>query len=704
MGTATTPRIRNVVLLGHSGAGKTTLVEALLHRAGAIPRPGRVEDGSTVCDHEPEEVRRGISLSLAVAPFEWTAPDGQTCKINLLDTPGYADFVGAVDAGVQVADLAVIVVSAVDGVEVGTEHAWQRCVAAGLPRLVFVTKEDRPRADFHRVLDQLRGTFGAGIVPLELPLGEEDAFHGVADVLSDEGLAYDPDGRHHTCPVPDDVAAEEHRLHDEVAEEIVSGDDEQLERYLAGEVPTGEELGRTLAHEVRDGLEVPVLVGSGVTGVAVDRLADYLCTLGPSPADRPRTVLVGDAVVTVDADPAGEPLAFVFRTLADPFVGQVSLLKVLSGTLRAEDHLVNTTTGADERLHGLFTLRGKEHVPVTEVVAGDVVAVAKLSASPTGTALGSRTTPVRVPGPPERPAPFALALRPVTQADDDKLSGALTRLVAEDPTLRVDRTGDAGGGHGQTVLRGIGDTHLAVALERLARKFGVHVEPEDVRVGYRETIAREVRVEGKIKKQSGGHGQFAVVQLTVSPGPRGSGFAFVDSVVGGAIPRGYLPAVERGLTEAMAAGGPRGYPVVDLRVEVTDGKYHSVDSSDMAFRTAAGHGLREALATAGSVVLEPVSAVTVTVPGASQGDVLGDLSARRGRIVATTALDDGRHEIRALVPEAELARYVLELRSLTGGRGQFVAEHDHDDVVPAHLVDRLGAGGGGSLARVSRAR
>jgi elongation factor G len=694
MGTATTPRIRNVVLLGHSGAGKTTLAEALLHRAGVLPRPGRVEDGSTVCDHEPEEVKRGISLSLALAPFDWTAPDGASYKVNLVDTPGYADFVGSVDAALAVADLAVLVVSAVDGVEVGTKQAWDRCVAAGLPRLVFVTKEDRPRADFHRVLAQLRERFGGGIVPLELPLGEEDTFTGVADVLTEEGLEYSPDGRHHTVPVPADVAEEEHRLHDEVAEEIVSGDDEQLERYLAGDVPTGAELGRTLAHEVRDGLEVPVLVGSALTGVGVDRLADYLCELGPSPADRPRTVHVGGTEVTVDADPAGDPLVLVFRTLADPFVGQVSLLKVLSGTVRAEDHLVNTTTGTDERLHGLFALRGKEHLPVEQVVAGDIAAVAKLAGSPTGTALAARSTPVRVPGPPERTAPYALALRPLTQSDDDKLSGALARLVAEDPTLRVERT-TGHGGHSQTVLRGAGDTHLAVALERLARKFGVRVEAEDVKVAYRETISRAVQVEGKVKKQSGGHGQFAVVQLKVSPAPRGTGVEFVDSIVGGAIPRGYLPAVERGVTEAMAAGGPHGFPVVDLRVECVDGKYHSVDSSDMAFRTAASHGLREALAAGGSVVLEPVSALTVTVPAAHQGDVLGDLSARRGRILSTTTLDDGRQQIHALVPEAELARYVLELRSLTGGRGEFVSAHDHDDVLPPQLVDRLAAGASG---------
>jgi elongation factor G len=704
MGTVSTSKIRNVALVGHSGSGKTTLAEALLLRAGAITRAGRVEDGSTVCDFEPEEIARGISLSVALAPFEWTAPDGETYKVNLLDTPGYADFVGGVDAAMSVADLVVVVVSAVDGLEAGAEMAWEQAAALGLPRMVFVTKEDKPRADFRRVLAQLHAVFGAGIVPLELPLGEQDAFHGIADVLSEHGLEYAADGHHHDEAMPADVVEEERRLHDELAEEIVSGDDDQLERYLSGDLPDARELERTLAHEIRDCVAFPVMVGSATTGVGVDRLADLLCELGPSPADRLRRVIVGAPddghELAIDVDPAGDPLAYVFRTVADPFVGQLSLFQVLSGTLTAEDHLVNTTTGVEERLHGLFHLRGKEHLPTERVVAGDLAAVSKLTASPTGTALARGTTPVRVVGLPPRPTPYGLALRPLTQSDDDKLSGALARLVAEDPTLRVDRIGGAGSAHGQTVLRGAGDIHLAVALERLARKFGVNVATDDVQVAYRETIAGPAEAEGKIKKQSGGHGQFAVAQLRVSPLPRGAGFEFVDSVVGGAIPRNYVPAVERGVTESMATGGLHGFPVVDVRVECYDGKYHSVDSSDMAFRTAAAHGLREALIAAGTVILEPVSAVTITMPAAYQGDVLGDLSSRRARIVSTAALDDGHHEIHALVPEAELARYVLDLRSLTGGRGTFTADHHHDDVVPTHLVERAM---GGSVAGGARA-
>ncbi|GEN80452.1 elongation factor G [Actinotalea fermentans] len=642
-----------------------------------------------MCDTEPEEIKRGISLSPAIAPFPWKAPDGREYTINLIDTPGYADFAAGVDAALSVADLALIVVSAVDGVEVGTEIVWKQCEELGIPRMVFLTKEDKPRADFHRVLEQMRATFGSGLVPLELPIGEEEAFHGVADVLTEEGYAYDGDGTHHTQALSGEVADEEKRLHDEVAEEIVSGDDEQLERYLSGDVPSVDELEKALVHEVRDGSEFPVLVGSALTGVGVDRLADYLCELAPSPADRPAVVRAGtpDGPETeVVADPAGEPLLYVFRTVADPFVGQVSLFKVLSGTVRNEDRLVNGVTGTEERMHGLFRMRGKEHTNVESLVAGDIGAVAKLAATPTGSTLAKRGQTVHVPAPAKRPTPYALALKPLTQADDDKLSSAMQRLVGEDPSLAIDRNDWS-----QTILRGTGDTHIAVALERLARKFGVNVVTEDVRIAYRETITRTAEAEGKLKKQSGGHGQYAVCQLRVSAAERGEGSAFIDSIVGGAIPRNFIPAVEKGVLEQMALGGVHGFPVVDVKVECYDGKFHPVDSSEMAFRTAASMGLKEAMAKAGPVILEPVALITVRVPQELQGDVMGDVSSRRGRIAGTDSLPGGISEIQAMVPEAEISRYVMDLRSMTGGRGTFDARFDHYDVLPSHLVEKVAA-------------
>jgi len=676
-----TANIRNVALVGHSGSGKTTLVEALLVRAGTIARAGRVDDGSTVSDTEPEEVKRRISLSLAIAPVEW-----EDHKVNLIDTPGYADFMSEVEAALSVADLAVFVVSAVDGVEVQTEVIWRRCTELGLPRMVFINKEDKERADFHRVLDQLRTTFGSGFAPLELPIGEEAAFHGVADVLSDQAFEYEPDGKHHTEPMPAELEEEEHRVHDELVEEIVSGDDEQLERYLSGEVPSVEELEKALAHEVLEGKEFPVLLGSALTGVGVDRLADFICEIGPSPADRPVTVQAGDQEVAVAADAGGQPLAFVFRTIADPFVGQLSLFKVLSGTIKTDDHLVNATSGVDERLHGLFHLRGKDQTPASSLVAGDIAAVAKLAGTRTGDTLAPKGSPVRVMAGSPPPAVLAIAVRPRTQADDDKLGGALQRLQAEDPALIVERNEETR----QTLLRGVGETHLSVSLERLARKFGVNVETEDVRVPYRETISGQAEAEGKVKKQTGGHGQYAVANLRVEPLSRGEGFAFVDSIVGGAIPRQYIPAVQRGIEDTMSHGGVHGFPVVDVKVQCYDGKYHNVDSSEMAFRTAASVGFKDALSKAGVVVLEPVSLLTVRVPAAYQGDVMGDINSRRGRVQGTGSTG-GESEITALVPTAEILRYAIDLRSMTGGRGSFVATHDHYDVLPSHLIDKAKA-------------
>ncbi len=679
-----TDRIRNVALVGHGGAGKTTLAEALLVRAGAMPRAGRVDDGTSVLDIEPEAVKRRMTLGVTLAPFEWRASDGEQYKVNLLDTPGYLDFESEVIAALSVADLAVFVVSAVEGVEVQTERLWRLAAEMCLPRMLFVNKEDRERADFHAVLDELQLAFGPGVAALELPLGEAAELHGVADVLSEAAFEYEADGTHHAEALGDAIAAEEHTLHDALLEEIVSGDDEQLERYLSGEVPTVAELERTLALEVLHCSEFPVLLGSATTGVGIDRLADFICELGPSPAARPTTVVAGDSTVPVTADPTGEPLAYVFKTIADPFIGQLSVFKVLSGTIAADQRLLNSTTGVEERLHALFLLRGKEQFPVTEVVAGDLAAVAKLAHTHTGDTLTPKSAPVTMQRPAREAPHYGVAIVPRTQADDDKLGNALTRLQAEDPSLWVDRVEET---H-QTVLRGAGDTHVTVAIERLARKFGVQVDMVPVRVAFRETIAGSATVEGKLKKQSGGHGQFAVVNLRVTPLPRGAGLQFVDAIVGGAIPRNYIPSVQAGIEEAMVKGGVHGFPVVDVQVEAYDGKYHSVDSSDMAFKTAAAHGFTEALAAAGVLVLEPISQLTVTVPNAQQGDVLADITSRRGRVHGSSTNEFGEQVVEALVPASELHRYAIELRSMTGGRGTFAVQHHHYDVLPPHLVEQ----------------
>jgi elongation factor G len=683
MNDASTPTHRTIALVGGAGSGKTTLAEALLHRAGAIPRAGSVDNGSTVTDHEPEEIARHASLGLSLAYLDWTGPDGTAYALTLADTPGHPDFVGGVDAALSVADVALVVVSAVDGVTAGTRAVWAAAEAAGVPRMVVVTQEDKARADFRRVLAELRDAFGEHLWALELPLGEEASFRAVADVLSEQAHVYDDTGHHHDEPLPAEAQDEEHRMHVEVTEDIVSHDDAQLEAYLEGTEPSVAELERTFAREVAAGEAVPVLVCSGLTETGVDRVADLICELAPAATDRDGRIRVGEGTggteVSVAPNPSGETVVHVFRTVADPFVGQVSMLKVLSGTVRTGDKLRNATTGVDERIHGLFRLRGAEHLTAGTLSAGDVGAVAKLTGSPSGSLLWSRANgtarPVALP---ERPPVYAVSLEPASQSDDEKMSGALSRLVAEDPTLVIDRAGD------KTVLRGLGDTHLAVAVERLARVFGVHVNTGPAPVAYRETIAGSAQVEGKLKKQSGGHGQFAVVQLRVSPLPSGDGFEFVDSVTGGAVPRQYIGAVEKGARDALASGGPQGHPVVDVRVELYDGKSHSVDSSEMAFRTAASIGVKAALAEAGTVLLEPVSSVTVTVPPDLQGAVLTDLSGRRGRVHATESADDGRARVVAHVPEAELERYVLDLRSITAGQAELTVTPDHYAKAPNH--------------------
>jgi elongation factor G len=678
--TVPTAKIRNVALVGHSGAGKTTLAEALLAEAGVVPRPGRVEDATTVCDTEPEAQKRGISVALALAPFEWKGH-----KVNLIDTPGYADFEGEALAGLRVADMAVFVVSAVDGVEGQTRHLWKVAASMGLPRMVFVNKLDRDRSSFDGTLAELRATFGAGVAPLELPIGAEGAFHGVADLLTDTAFLYD-DGARSSGPVPPEMADEEHEVHDNLVEGIVVADDDLLERYLAGDVPSPEELERALAVGVDDATVFPVVCGSATACIGIDRLADLLCEIGPSPLDRPPVLVrAGDSTVDVRPDPAGPPLAYVFRTTADPFVGQIAMFRVLSGTVSEGLHLVNPRTGVDEQLHGLFSFRGRDRDELASVPAGDLAAVAKITAT-AGDTLTPRGSPVTVPSvePPEPVHAVGISAR--RSADEDKLATALHRLLADDPSLRLRRDDET---H-QTVLAGQGETHLAVTLERLARKFGVEVDTEDVRIAYRETISAVARAEGKYKKQSGGHGQYGVAVVEVAPVERGEGFTFHDEIVGGAIPRQFIPAVEKGVVEAMAEGGPHGFPVVDVAVRCLDGKYHPVDSSEMSFKMAGRLAFRDAVAAADPVVLEPITRLEVVVPNEHQGDVMGDLNSRRARVQGTQA-GDGEATITALVPTAELARYAVELRSRTAGLGRFRAVHDHYDVVPAHLTDALTA-------------
>ena len=660
-------------VVGSAGSGMTTIVEAVLHRAGAIPRPGNIAAGTTVTDFQPEEIARQTTLSSALTYLNWTSDDGKKHQITLADTPGHPDFIGGVDATLSAADLAIVVVSAQTGVTAGTRAAWAAADAAGVPRIVLVSSADRPQANFRRVLGELRDAFGSHLFPIQLPIGEEDDFRGIAGVLGRRALLLGPDGKQVIEVIPPELEDEVATLHDEVTEEIVSHYDDLMEAYFEGNEPTMDELIAKLAERIAAGDAVPVIVASGVTETGVDRLIEWLCRIEPVVAKRDASIVMADGTeVSVARDPAGDPLVHVFQNVADPFLGQIATFKVLSGSIKTGDRLRNATTGTEERIGNLFRLRGKEHLPVESLSAGDVGAVAKLSDTPAGSLLWNKSSGGAKPRPvPARPPVYSVVLKPVSQADTEKLSTALQRAVAEDPTLIIDRK------DGLTILRGLGDTHVAVTVDRLKRIFNVNVTTEPEPVAYLETISKKVEMEGKVKKQTGGSGQFAVVQLVVSPLGQGEGFQFIDSVVGGSVPRNFIPAVEKGARMALERGGPNGFPIVDISVELVDGKAHSVDSSDMAFQNAALTGVKEAMSKAGSIVLEPIMTVKVTVPNDYQGAVMQDLSGRRGRVQDTQMTDGGDATIIASVPQAELGRYMADLRSFTQGHASLVIEPSH---------------------------
>ena len=672
-------KIRNVALVGHHGSGKTTLTEALLFRAGEIGRLGSTESGTTVSDHDPEEHKRGMSMSLSLCTFEW-----QGHKINLIDTPGYPDFSGEVSAALRVVDLVVFVVDAVNGVEVETVKQWRLARDLGIPRMIFINKLNKERASFDRTLADLRDRFGAGIAPVELPLGEAETFHGVVDLFEDQALVYDS-GHAEAGEIPEDMRERVSEIEEQLVEGIVVGDDALLEEYLEGKVAPIETLEKTMSVGVANATVFPVVCGAATGPIAVDRLATYLIELGTPPGKRSVEVMAGDQAITIDSDPDADPLAFVFKTISDPYVGQISMYKVLSGTLRPDIHLYNSRTGADERLAKIASMQGKETVLLDSFVAGDIGATSKLSDTATGDILGPKNKPVTVEGI-NLPSPVVgLSVAAISVGDEDKLSTGLKRLLEEDPSLHLENDSETG----QLILRGVGETHLAVSLEKLNRKMGIEVTTEPVRVRFRETISGPSRAEGKHKKQSGGHGQFGVAIIELEPMDRGAGFEYVDAVKGGTIPRQFIPAVEAGIMHAMAAGGSHGYPVTDVLARVVDGKYHSVDSSELSFHMAGRAAFNEAFSNARPMLLEPISTVEVTVPMEFQGDVLGDLSARRGQVRGSAVNSDGDQVITALVPTTEMLTYATDLRSLSHGWGSVRYEHDHYEQVAPNLVSRL---------------
>jgi elongation factor G len=674
--------VRNVLLVGHGGAGKTTLLEAMLFTAGQITRMGTVEDGNTVSDHDPDEQKRGISVSLSTAPVEWKG-----VKINVLDAPGYADFVGDLRSAVRAADAVIIVVSAVDGVEVQTEYAWELAVEAGLPRAIFVNKLDRERADFQSTLDQLVASFGNQVAPFELPIGQEHEFAGIADLLHEKADRYPSGPLAEESEWPDDLHTMADPAREKLMEAVAESDDALIEKYLdQGTLPEED-----IVHGAKDGFArarlAPVLVGSASQAMGVDRLLEFIVEEFPSPLDRnPITVIAKGGEEKERACDPVEPLtALVFKTLSDPFVGHITMFRVFSGKVRPDTSIHNATQGTDERIGQLFTLRGKEHDPLPEVAAGDIGAVAKLQHAHTGDTFATKDDPVEVPGI-DLPEPLlAYAIAPKTKGDEDKLATGLTRLREEDPTLRVARNDET---H-QTVMYGMGEAHLGVMLERLSRKFGVEVTAAPAKIAYRETIRGKTTAVGRHVKQTGGHGQYAVCEIEVEPLPRGEGFVYEDKIFGGSVPQQFIPSVEKGVVKTMADGVLSGNPMVDIKVVLTDGKFHSVDSSDMAFQIAGSLALKEAADKVGVSLLEPIVQLDVVVPDAYTGDIMGDLNSKRGKIQGMEQVGGGKSRIRAMVPQAEVARYVIDLRSMTGGRGAFGMTFSHYEELPSNLAQKV---------------
>ncbi|NLN19453.1 MAG: elongation factor G [Firmicutes bacterium] len=674
--------LRNVALVSHGGAGKTTLAEAMLHVSGAINRRGTVEEGNTVSDHDPEETRRGISINASVIPCEW-----DDYKINVLDTPGYFDFVGEVLAPLHVVDGAVVVVCAASGCEVGTEKVWAYCDQFEKPRIVFVNKMDRENANFAEVVSQLRDRFGQQVTPISLPIGSAEQFSGYVDLVQMKAYVAEDGGELKETDIPADMTDEVEEARATMVEAIAATDDELTMKFLEDEPLTEEELISGLRAGVKSGELIPLLCGSATKEIGIGHLFEIIKDCLPSPLEgkAPAAVKVSDgSEAELEIDPSGAPVLQVFKTMADPYVGKMSIFRVISGVVKSDSVLHNANQNRDERLGQIFVLRGKEHLPVDEVYAGDIAGVAKLQVTTTGDTLCSRDKAVRLSFV-EFPKPkISMAAEPKAKGDEEKIGAGFTRLAEEDPTFTVEKSPVSA----ELLISGLGDLHLEVMLSRLSRKFGVSAITKEPRVPYKETVRSKVTAEYRHRKQSGGRGQYGHVIIEVEPLPVGSGFEFVDKIFGGAVPKQYIPAVEKGIRETMAEGVLAGYEVVDCRVTLLDGSYHEVDSSEMAFKLAASMAFRKAFMDANPVLLEPIYSIDVIVPEEYMGDVIGDLNKKRGRILGMDP-ENGLQRIRAQAPLAELFRYAIDLRSMTQGRGDFTMEFDHYEEVPAPITQQV---------------
>ncbi len=666
MANGSANEVRNLGVTGHSGTGKTMFIEHVLHAAGKITRIGSIEDGNTAGDYLEEEIERQQTISMKLFSFEWNKT-----RVHIVDHPGYADFLGELAASTPVLDAMVIFVDATTGPQVGTDNAWKYAEHHGTPRAFFVNKLDRDNTDYDSVVKALQDTYGMQCVPLTIPVGRADDFSEVVNVLT---------GGH------DEVAERLEEIKSGLVDVVAESDDELLEKYLEEGELTAEEFSKGLQNGIKSGKIIPILAGSVSKELGIKDLMDLVADSFPSPLSRTWTAEKADGEqVKLEVSPDEPFVGQVFRSVVDPYVGQLTLFRVMTGTLRSDTDFYNVSTRTKERTGKVFMLCGKEQTPVGEVGPGDLAAMTKLKNTHFGDTIAAQGVDLQLPRYPLPESMVKLAISPKSRADEDKIGEALNRLAEEDPTFTHYRDTATN----EHVICGMGDLQLDILLERMKRKYNVEAETRTPKVAYRETIRKEVEAQGKFKKQTGGHGQYGDVHLRLKPLPRGEGYEFIDSIVGGVVPRQYIPHVDKGAQDALTKGVIAGYPVVDLSVELYYGSFHEVDSSEMAFKIAASMAIQKAVREAAPCLLEPIMEIAVTVPDEFMGDITGDLNSRRGRILGMDPAGPGRQCIRANVPEAEILRYSTELRSMTGGRGSYQVKFSHYDQVPEHIAQAL---------------
>jgi elongation factor G len=674
--------IRNIALVAHGGAGKTSLAEAMLFDAGVINRMGRIEEGNTALDFEPEEIKRTSSISTGFHQVNW-----KKHAITLMDTPGDQNFFSDTKTCLQAADAAVVVIDAVDGIKVQTELGWEFLDEFKLPRAIFINKLDRDRADFARTFEEAKSMFQPKPIVLQLPIGAEAGFKGVVDLIAQKAYIYGADGKAKAGEIPADMKDEAAAERESLIENIAEADDALVERYLEGETLSEDELKNALRKGILSLTFVPVLCGSATANIGIDLFMDFIAGAMPSPPDTAPRIGKDPASgkdIERRPDPSAPFSALVVKTITDPYAGRLTIFRVFSGTIGGDGTFYNAKKEVRERYNQLLVILGREQKPIDGAGPGSIVAVAKLKETGTGDTLCDEANKVLFTSVAPIPTLMSYALSAKTKGDEDKVFTSLSRLLEEDGSLRIDRLAETK----EIILHGLGQIHIETTIERLKRKFNVEVQLNIPKIAYRETIKKKIRVQGRHKKQTGGHGQFGDCWVQLEPQPRGKGFEFVDAIVGGSIPRQYIPAVEKGIVESAARGVMAGFPCVDFKATVDDGSYHAVDSSEMAFKIAGSLAFKKAAEQADPVLLEPVMKVTVVAPDEFMGDIMGDLNSRRGRVLGME--NAGKNQIiNAYVPMAEFQTYAPDLRSMTGGRGIYRMEFSHYDEVPAQIAPKV---------------